>query len=76
MFKGGVTMAEKVLVDKALLNVKELREYLGLGDTKIRELLNSPDSTFTVRIGNRLYANKRLLDSWLTRISGSGKNVL
>lgn len=69
-------MAEKVLVDKALLNVKELREYLGLGDTKIRELLNSPDSTFTVRIGNRLYANKRLLDSWLTRISGSGKNVL
>lgn len=69
-------MAEKILVDKALLNVKELREYLGLGDTKIRELLNSPDSTFTVRIGNRLYANKKLLDSWLTRISGSGKSVL
>ena len=69
-------MAEKVLVDKALLNVKELREYLGLGDTKTRELLNSPDATFTVRIGNRLYANKKLLDSWLTRISGSGKSVL
>lgn len=69
-------MAEKVLVDKALLNVKELRAYLGLGDTKTRELLNRPDSTFTVRIGNRLYANKKLLDSWLTRISGSGKNVL
>ena len=69
-------MAEKVLVDKALLNVKELREYLGLGDTKTRELLNSPDSTFTVRIGNRLYANKKLLDSCLTRISGSGKSVL
>ncbi len=69
-------MAEKILVDKALLNVKELRAYLGLGDTKTRELLNSPDSTFTVRIGNRLYANKKLLDSWLTRISGSGKSVL
>lgn len=69
-------MAEKVLVDKALLNVKELRAYLGLGDTKTRELLNRPDSTFTVRIGNRLYANKKLLDSWLTRISGSGKSVL
>ena len=55
-------MTEKVLVDKALLNVKELRAYLGLGDTKVRELLNQPDSPFTVRIGNRLYANKRVLD--------------
>ena len=66
---------EKVLVDKALLNVKEIKDYLGLGDTKVRELLNSPDSTFTVRIGNRLYANKKLLDVWLVEISGSGKKV-
>lgn len=66
---------EKVLVDKALLNVKEIKDYLGLGDTKVRELLNSPDSTFTVRIGNRLYANKKLLDVWLVKISGSGKKV-
>ena len=35
-------MTEKVLVDKALLNGKELRAYLGLGDTKVRELLNQP----------------------------------
>lgn len=69
-------MEEKVVVDKALLNVKEMRMYLGLGDTKVRELLNHPDSTFTVRIGNRLYANKKLLDSWLVRISESGKVVL
>ena len=68
-------MTEKVLVDKALLNVKELREYLGLGDTKVRELLNQPDSPFTVRIGNWLYANKRILDVWLTKISGTGKRV-
>ena len=66
---------EKVLVDKALLNVKEIKDYLGLGDTKVRELLNSPDSTYTVRIGNRLYANKKLLDVWLVKISGSGKKV-
>lgn len=71
----GRTMTEKVLVDKALLNVKELRAYLGLGDTKVRELLNQPNSPFTVRIGNRLYANKRILDSWLTKISGTGKRV-
>ena len=68
-------MSEKVLVDKALLNVKEICEYLGLGDTKVRELLNRSDSPFTVRIGNRLYANKKILDSWLTKISGSGNKV-
>lgn len=63
----------KSFSDKALLNVKEVREYLGLGDTKTRELLNMPDSPFTVRIGNRLYANKKLLDIWLDKISGKHK---
>ena len=66
---------EKILVDKALLNVKELQAYLGLGDTKVREILNNPKSTFTIRIGNRLYANKKLLDIWLVTMSGSGKKV-
>ncbi len=66
---------EKVLVDKALLNVKELQAYLGLGDTKVRQILNNPQSTFTIRIGNRLYANKKLLDVWLVKMSGSGKKV-
>ena len=66
---------EKILVDKALLNVKELQAYLGLGDTKVREILNNPKSTFTIRIGNRLYANKKLLDVWLVKMSGSGKKV-
>lgn len=60
---------------KALLNVKELCEYLGLSDPKVREILKQPNSTFTVRIGNRLYANKKLLDIWLDKISGSGKYI-
>ena len=64
---------EKILVDKALLNVKEVQAYLGLGDTKVRQILNNPQSTFTIRIGNRLYANKKLLDVWLVKMSGSGK---
>ncbi|MFR2854571.1 MULTISPECIES: excisionase [Hungatella] len=51
--------------NKALLNVTEFCTYLGIGQTKARELLNSPYSTFTVRIGNRLYANKKQLDKWL-----------
>ncbi|MFR3234967.1 MULTISPECIES: excisionase [Bacillota] len=52
-------------MEKALLNVKELSEYLGIGDTKARELLHNPYNNFTVRIGNRLYAHKVRLDKWL-----------
>ena len=33
-------------------------EYLGIGQTKARELLSNPANGFTVRIGNRLYAHK------------------
>lgn len=53
------------MMDKVLLNVKEVSEYLGLGETKTRELLRNPKNGFTVRIGNRLYAHKEKLDIWL-----------
>ena len=51
--------------DKVLLNVKEMCDYLGIGQTKARELLADPRNKFTVRIGNRLYAHKQRLDTWL-----------
>ena len=53
------------MMDKVLLNVKEVSEYLGLGETKTRELLRNPKNGFTVRIGNRLYAHKEKLDIWI-----------
>lgn len=53
--------------EKALLNIEETAQYLNIGKTKTREILKSKNSTFTVRIGNRLYANKKLLDSFLER---------
>lgn len=52
--------------DKALLTVKEMCEYLGIGQTKARELLSDPGNGFTVRIGNKLYAHKKQLDIWLS----------
>lgn len=55
---------EKILVDKALLSVSEFCEYLGIGQTKARELLRSRNG-FGVQIGNRWYANKKKLDAWL-----------
>ena len=52
-------------MEKVLLNLKEVCQYLGIGDTKARQLLKSPKCEFCVKIGNRLYANKRKLDIWL-----------
>ena len=58
-------MNENTTETKALLNVKEVCTYLGIGQTKARELLSNPANGFTVRIGNRLYAHKEKLDQWL-----------
>lgn len=55
--------------EKALFNIKEFCEYLGIGQTKAREILNDPRNNFTVRIGNRLYANKKKLDEWLDMLA-------
>lgn len=52
---------------KALLNVKEMCAYLGIGQTKAKELLNDLANGFTVRIGNRLYAHRTKLDTWLLK---------
>ena len=59
-----MTKSEKI-DEKALLNVTEFCEYLGIGQTKARELLANPRNKFTVKIGNRLYAHRRRLDDWL-----------
>ena len=57
--------------EKKLLNLKEFCDYLGIGQTKARELMTKTDNPYTVRIGNRLYANKRMLDRWVDSISGN-----
>lgn len=64
-------MAEKDLDDKKLLNINEFCAYLGIGKTKAREIMTKTNNPFTVKIGNRLYANKTLLDKWLLSISGN-----
>lgn len=51
--------------DKALLNLAETAEYLNPGKTKTRELFKRYDKVFVVRIGNRSYAHRALLDKWL-----------
>ena len=58
-------MADVEYNGKVLLNVKEFCEYLGIGETKARELLTDKRNKFALRIGNRLYAHKTRLDEWL-----------
>ena len=63
--KEKVRKEELIYIDNALLNIREVSEYLGIGETKAKELLHNPRNGFTVRIGNRLYAHKGKLDIWL-----------
>jgi len=58
-------------IDKALLDLNAFSIYLGIGKTKARELLRSPRCTYSIRIGNRLYANKKKLDKWIDLNSGN-----
>lgn len=58
-------MEDTATVDnKILLNIQELCDYLGIGQTKARELLKGYNG-FGIQIGNRWYANKRKLDAWI-----------
>lgn len=58
------------LCEKALLNVSEMMAYTGWGENSVRDELNHPKCPYVVRKGNRLYANRRLLEKYLDSISG------
>lgn len=52
-------------IEKVLLNVEESCSYLNIGKTKCREFIKEHEHDFVVKIGNRKYINKPLLDKWL-----------
>lgn len=58
------------LTEKALLKVDEMMMYTGWGENTVRNELNHPRCPYVVRKGNRLFANRRLLDKYLDSISG------
>lgn len=53
--------------EKILLNVKEVCQLTGFGESKVRQILKRKDSDYTIRLGNKLYANKKLLEKWLEK---------
>ena len=54
-------------MEKALLSLKEGCDYTGWGKTRAREILRRENNGFTVRMGNRLYVNKKLFDEYLEK---------
>lgn len=56
--------------EKGLLTVYEMMLYTGWGENAVRKELNHPRCPYVVRKGNRLYANRKLLDKYLDSISG------
>ena len=56
-----------IKIEKTILSLKEVCEYTGFGQTKVREILNNPNSNFTIRLGNRLYVHKELFDQYLEK---------
>ena len=58
------------LNSKALLNIHEIQLYTGWGENSVRDDINKPNCPYVVKCGNRLYANKELLDKYLKAQAG------
>lgn len=57
------------LKTKKMLSINEFARYMGLGDTKARELLKNTRLGFRVRINNSIMINREKLDEYLDKNS-------
>lgn len=57
-------MVLEVPVNKRLLTLKELCDYLGIGMTKARELVRGHNG-FGIQIGAKWYADLEKLNKWI-----------
>lgn len=53
------------LWERSYLSIKEAMKYFNLGENKIRELSNLPDSHFVIFIGNKKLINRKLLEKFI-----------
>ena len=53
-------------MEKILLTVSEICELTGWGQTKVREIIKRPNVKFTIKLGNRLYVNKKQFEEYLS----------
>ena len=55
------------LQDKLLWDLTEVMQVTGWGESKAREILNRKDSNYTVRVGAKLYVNRKSFEIFLDR---------
>ena len=56
---------EDKTMERKLLDIENLCIYLSIGKTQIRKILKDPNCPFSLKIGNRWYADKTILDKWI-----------
>lgn len=59
-----------VIEEPALLSTKAMAKYLSIGVVFARNLLSQPDCPYVVKLGERRYANKKVLDKWIAQNTG------
>lgn len=61
---------QKPKVEKITFNVAEASEYSGIGQLKIRELIENPNTDFPFfKVGVRTSIDRRALDRWIEKIT-------
>ena len=55
----------------ATMSVKESAKYLGIGISKMYELVHSKDFNAALRIGKRIVISVEALDAWLKDNAGN-----
>lgn len=52
-------------INRRFLTIKEVCEYTGWGETKVREIVRRKDNKFTIRLGSKYYIDKNKFDAYL-----------
>lgn len=53
--------------ESPLLTFQEFCQYLKIGETKARKMINDKDCRFVVRLDRRVFIHKELLDEYLKK---------
>jgi len=51
-------------MEKKFLTIKEICDYTGWGETKVREIVKR-ENNFTIKMGNKYFIDKKKFDDFL-----------
>ena len=62
-------------MEKILMDVKEVCEYLNICETNVRKMAKNPNNKFIIRSGSKILFHKRLLDEHIERCAKYGIKI-